>query len=86
MSVTLVAITVQGSRLQCVETSANPGALHTGSEADGPCSTPPRVLRLPFVRGKTKYNQRSEKMQKQRKTVKGAQIIIMQSLSTVKDL
>ena len=70
--------------------SVNPGALHTGSEVVGPCPTPPHVLRPPFVHGKLEpknmYNQRNEKMQKQRKTVKGAQIIIMQSLGTVKDL
>ena len=33
-----------------------------------------------------KFNQRSEKVQKQRKTVKGDQIIIVQSLSIVKDI
>ena len=49
----------------------------------------PHVLGLPFVCGKTsknKSNQRSENMQKQRKTAKGNQIIIVLILSTAKDL
>ena len=43
----------------------------------------PRILSLPFVRGKiqpkNKSNPRSENMQKQRKTVKGDQIICLVS-------
>ena len=45
------------------------------------CSLPPHVLSLLLsvekLKQENKFNQRSEKMQRQRKTVKGDQIIIV---------
>ena len=51
---------------------------------------PHHVLNLPFICGKLqpndKFNQRNENTEKQRKTVKGDKIIIIYSLSIVKDI
>ena len=44
------------------------------------------LLSVEKLQPKNKLNQRSEKMQKQKKIVKGDQIITMLSLSIVKDL
>ena len=53
-------------------------------------SLPPHILGIPFVYGKlqpkNKFNQRSENSEKQRKTVQGDKIIIIYSLSIVKDI
>lgn len=45
-----------------------------------------RLLSVENLEPKNSFNQRSERTQKQRKTVKGDQIIIVQSLGKVKDL
>ena len=55
-------------------------------------TTNPNVLGLPFdcrkilVKELAKFNQRIEKMQKQRNTVKQHQIVIVELLNKVKDL
>ena len=78
----------------CVEWGKKKKTLPFQTEQDpmvfAPSPPPSRVLCLPFVCGKLKskntFNQRNENIKKQRKTVKGDQIIIMYSLSVVKDL